>query len=349
MYGEGEKEDLVDLQIKSLMYVFRRCDIPNASPFSYPQGSSENDLFSPNKLDLMYNRFRFEQVVNADEHRILVDWKKNKFRSMCILSTVPREMTNLPGFDRHYNYRFIVLEPGESNDSYIAKLIKSDIYTEHHVDLKVRKEIARRAVMSETRPFDKNTRSRVIKRYLCQMAVHVQVERLFRVLATSHNRLINSIPEEEQPRVEEPEIVSSPESSPQRQVRKFHSFSALKTINGDKAPISPKITLRKKPSHQQLSPVKLPPASGLSSPPASPTKDLTNSPVRQSMGSSVGTSLMAPSKIPQRTLKHKKSLSTLLLNSMPKAPAANPLDLKKQAQNAVFARLNQERLAIRQQ
>lgn len=40
-------------------------------------------------LDAQYDKPAFERALANDKHRILVDWKKNKFRAMCILSGTP--------------------------------------------------------------------------------------------------------------------------------------------------------------------------------------------------------------------------------------------------------------------
>lgn len=230
-YRAGKDEDVIDLQIKSLMYMFRRCDIANAQHFAKDfnkeqrknngittigkkscidlKSKANNILPSDHeelvkekiaisksmgisdiereKLDMMYNKARFEKVLALlDEHRILIDWAKNKFRSMCILSDFPKEMSSLPSFNMS-NFIFIVLSSDASKEEYIEKLTTSPIYVEHwnHISLDMRKKIVEKAFTlakkgNPDKVLNKDDRAFVIRYYLNKVATEVQVERLFR-------------------------------------------------------------------------------------------------------------------------------------------------------------------------
>lgn len=245
-YRQGDGEDPIDLQVRSLLYMFRRCDIAHLQPFrtdkllgpadgsgaraarahkydKYAKRSTTSstgpDKSTPTadanakdahsrgisqldqeKLDIMYNKSGFERALAADEHRILVDWAKNKFRAMCVLSAMPQEMDRLPSFGRNSKgFRFIVLPADASDDEYMSVLAESDIYCEHSVPAVVRRrlvldgiELARNSrapgeavPAAGGRALSKNDRAFIIQHYLQQMAVEVQVARLYKASATS--------------------------------------------------------------------------------------------------------------------------------------------------------------------
>lgn len=259
-YRQGDFEDSIELQIKSLFYMFRRCNIPDAQAFSADAtvggigvagaGGSDkyreqarlqqhlfqntNNLASksgvratlgsldntpsladlklnetpvfkgttpfnskfespsmPNmdqeKLDVLYSKTDFEKVMKKDEHRVLIDWKKNKFRSMCILSGIPPNLEKLPTFPVK-NYSFIVLPAKSSDLKYITTLSESNLYIEHYVSKETRRRLAKQALdlgkhsTPSTSHFTKNDRALVIHTYLCLLAVEVQVDRLYKSL-----------------------------------------------------------------------------------------------------------------------------------------------------------------------
>lgn len=128
----------------------------------------DEDLeLSEEQLDILYNKSGFEAMVNNDKHRVLIDWKKNKFRASCILSKLPsiinpsefkddadgedaedllvreerreaflkRKLEIAPG------YSFIVLPPTSSDLEYIKTLSESTLYTEHYVSLDTKKRL----------------------------------------------------------------------------------------------------------------------------------------------------------------------------------------------------------------
>ncbi|VVT45096.1 uncharacterized protein SAPINGB_P000636 [Magnusiomyces paraingens] len=118
LYRQGEAEDDLELQSISLQYMFRRCAIARSEAFcegpaararseSHKLDDSETlieEEFNTETItdapeeelneetDKKYNRTAFERALANDKFRILVDWRKNKFRSLCILSSTPSSL-----------------------------------------------------------------------------------------------------------------------------------------------------------------------------------------------------------------------------------------------------------------
>lgn len=98
-FDQGENHDSIDLQVKSLLYLFKRLKIHKLSSFldrdtntlKYVDNSSIEDELIFQKLDQMYNTKGFIDKITQDEYRIMVDFTKNKFRSWCFLSSLPSE------------------------------------------------------------------------------------------------------------------------------------------------------------------------------------------------------------------------------------------------------------------
>lgn len=222
-YLEGEEEDPIDLQIKSLTFVFRRCEIAKSKHFldpgtdgklkaagqslahkmsrsnlsddrerdSFPETLKGISLSDQEKLDIMYNKAEFEKVLVRDEHRILIDWPKNRFRSLCILSGSPADIDRLPTFGSHKTaFSFSILPADSTDEEYVKALSESHMYQEHNVPIDTRRRLVKEAL--ETFPafefsddgFDrirtKTDRAQIIKTYLTSLAVEVQVQRLYR-------------------------------------------------------------------------------------------------------------------------------------------------------------------------
>ncbi|ANB14037.1 Muscle M-line assembly protein unc-89 [Sugiyamaella lignohabitans] len=233
-YQQGCGEDQIDLQIKSLLYMFRRCGIAKSEQFRQgdelngvtirrhklsdkrsvadlrvlgetpdnalnkysPDGLQGMSAMDKQKLDVMYSKSQFERVLSNDEHRVLIDWTKNKFRSLCILSGRPKEI-EIPSFECP-NYHFIILPADASEEEYIRKLSTSDLYIEHSFSLAQRQKIIKEILFSvrakkgrttaspdnasqgnNTR-FSKDERAFIIHKYLSVLATEIQVERLYR-------------------------------------------------------------------------------------------------------------------------------------------------------------------------
>lgn len=93
-------KDSINLQVKSLLYLFKRLKIYQLAPFlnrdnNYELkyiGNTTIDNTNPIhiKLDKIYNLERFLQIlIYEDEYKILVDFTKNKFRSLCFMTEYP--------------------------------------------------------------------------------------------------------------------------------------------------------------------------------------------------------------------------------------------------------------------
>ncbi|CUM48338.1 unnamed protein product [Debaryomyces tyrocola] len=161
-FEQGEGHDSVDLQVKSLLYVFKRLRLNKLSSFlgkdgtvysfKYVDGDKQINSDSEvhnyfQKLDAMYNVEKFKQVMINDEYRVMVDFTKNKFRSFCILSEYPSKSTlssqgidngEFPDFkdykDRDVkHFRFSIMPLQNTSIAFIANTLStSDIYVEHH-------------------------------------------------------------------------------------------------------------------------------------------------------------------------------------------------------------------------
>ncbi|GEQ66627.1 hypothetical protein JCM33374_g290 [Metschnikowia sp. JCM 33374] len=99
-FKQGELRDPTDLQVQSLLYLFKRLRINRLASFSqgntlkYSDGKSLDQTVlshevNISKLDHMYNLHTFQAILVEDEHRALIDWPKNKFRALCFLSEHP--------------------------------------------------------------------------------------------------------------------------------------------------------------------------------------------------------------------------------------------------------------------
>lgn len=160
-FDQGEEHDSIDLQVKSLLYLFKRLRINRLTSFLTPDGQLKHtnryeDGQSQSyyqKLDLLYNTLAFIGILAQDEYRVMIDYSKNKFRSYCILSDYPSANLSRPSSPvkggsnsdngdfpsiRDYKdrkvrtYRFILLPLNGISVDFIANtLAMSDIYSEH--------------------------------------------------------------------------------------------------------------------------------------------------------------------------------------------------------------------------
>ncbi|KAG2734823.1 hypothetical protein G9P44_002829 [Scheffersomyces stipitis] len=166
-FHQDENHDSIDLQIKSLLYLFKRCQIAKLAHFLNSDGSfryNESGSGSVNfgqeestyyqKLDQVYNIEGFKHSLIKDEYRVMVDFCKNKFRSFCIVSDLPsanlsrpnspvkgaginEESGDFPSFRdskdrkvRHFKFVLLPLE-GLTVEFVANTLSGSDIYHEH--------------------------------------------------------------------------------------------------------------------------------------------------------------------------------------------------------------------------
>lgn len=139
------------------------------------------------KLDIMYNRSEFERQLFNDQHRITIDWAKNKFRSVCILTAMPEHSSNLPVIDVLNNVRFSLLKADATDEEYIRTLADSDLYREHNIARNTRMRFARDCIdrtrdakQPSSADFSKDERALIIRSFLQKLAVEVQVQRLYR-------------------------------------------------------------------------------------------------------------------------------------------------------------------------
>ncbi|KAG7812554.1 hypothetical protein KL921_001786 [Ogataea angusta] len=210
-YQGGEDEDSVDLQIKSLMYMFERLKVYNFAPFikisdsgklsfdwlSKPDAPLHPDVIINDKLDSVYNIQSFKKILLDDPYRILIDYCKNKFRSYLILSDNPKEFPELPEFMAP-DFHFTILKANSSDKDYIDVLVnKSDIYKEHNISQQVKIDIAREIIYaqrtcSNEKNFNKNDRAKIIKLYVQKLAFHIQVERIYKATLKSKEQVLRS-------------------------------------------------------------------------------------------------------------------------------------------------------------
>lgn len=187
-FEQGDGHDSVDLQVKSLLYVFKRLRLDKLSSFlgkdgtvySFKYYDGEKQLNNESevhnyfqKLDAMYNVEKFKQVMINDEYRVMVDFTKNKFRSFCILSDYPsksvlssQEIGNgeFPSFkdykDRDVkHFRFSIMPLQNTSIAFIANTLStSDIYVEHHhkIDFNCRYQYAMDSI-SKVLNIERNT------------------------------------------------------------------------------------------------------------------------------------------------------------------------------------------------
>lgn len=220
----GLDRDSTDLQIRSLLYLFKRLRINKLASFTeegtlkYTDGktreSSVPDDAHVAKLDHLYNLHGFEATLVDDEHRALVDWCKNKFRALCILSEPPsanlsrplsptkgssgNDFENgLPVFKDYKDrkavgfYFSILLVDTDIIVRDLANfLAHSSLYAEHHsyVSFSVRFQTAMDAIALVVGASDESAwvrltedlKAQLILDYLRNMAFTVQLIRIFK-------------------------------------------------------------------------------------------------------------------------------------------------------------------------
>lgn len=341
-HEEGESEDDLDLKVRSLTYLFKRLDLENAPPFisennSFPMASNDHEVSE--KLDTIYNKEAFIALVLSNEHRILVDWFKNRFRSLCILSDIPSST-----FERKLGrgFRFAVLRPDSSDDHYVDTLVHSDIYVEHNVDVKVKREILKELIKQQRllRPsykqhFNRNDRAAIILSYVCKLSEIVQIERIYRAslitkLETVKNVKLGHISEQEDGYENENEELGA-RLYPSGSLRSSRSKSPVRRYSEG----VPKV----------LTPIRLnSQAQTKLTPPSSPAK----APPPPS------SALRSRSSSPLKTLKKKSSMTLLKMDklSQEEVPDDDWLSkndmalLRSQAEQAVMLRVEREKRAV---
>lgn len=342
-YDQGQNHDSIDLQIKSLLYVFKRLRINRLAGFlsrhdnvfKYTNDYTEENQAYFQKLDQLYNVDQFISVICNDEYRIMVDFIKNKFRSWCIVSSVPSNLSQkadgsglspFPPFvdykDRPVSkFKFILLTLDTTVDTIANTLTQSDIYYEHFssFDFSERHRFALdaiRKVIVDDRfdPVDEykqititeDEKAAIIRLYLEEMAFNVQLNRIY---SESVKQLSPS-----KPTIPRGHILSQ---SSQVTIPRMKSTADIRSSSVKTSrPSSPTKTSR------PASPIKdLTPRTTLS------TKDHTSrpsSPVKGLNSRSSTPHLNSRSSSPVKQLKSKPSISKLQLHELysSAAPAA---------------------------
>ncbi|GAV29361.1 hypothetical protein PMKS-002843 [Pichia membranifaciens] len=225
-------EDSISLQIKSLVYVFHRFQISNLKPFlkisdltdeydfDYLSSNNHNNFNSSNtsvnqrnsinsrgvlmndKLDRIYNVGHFKTQLLNDPYRILVDYSKNKFRSLLILSDPPNEFSEIPSLNTP-NFNFLVLKPDDPAEKYVEIIVnKSGIYSEHRINNKIKVQILLRIINRQKKALDSNNanssgfsgeftkddRATIIRSYVQKLAFYIQVQRIYKAALKSKER-----------------------------------------------------------------------------------------------------------------------------------------------------------------
>ncbi|KHC38279.1 Biofilm-induced protein [Candida albicans P76055] len=217
-------KDSINLQVKSLLYLFKRLKIYQLAPFlnrdnNYELkyiGNTTIDNTNPIhiKLDKIYNLERFLQIlIYEDEYKILVDFTKNKFRSLCFMTEYPygkvlvsMATDSFPQFidededgDSFENFKFILFPLKNVTIEQMGRLLtKSDIYIEHkNVSTSKRYMIAIESI-NEVLGFDGNKsditifdititqKNQIIRQYLIKLAIQVQLTRIYQEYIKQH-------------------------------------------------------------------------------------------------------------------------------------------------------------------
>lgn len=319
---EGELEDDLDLKVRALTYLFKRLDIENLPAFI----NDENGIYDLNgnsednyneKLDTIYNKPEFERVLVTDEHRILVDWFKNRFRSICILSNLPPSGSH----DMGKHFRFQVLKPDSTDEEYLKTLISSEIYIEHSIDPIMKTDILIEIIQNQKslRPsykkhFNKNDRANIILQYVRKLSEIVQVDRIYKatLLTKLEQYRVNTLGLIKEDQIIDPNV--STDSDFENGVKVFpgggirsRSRSPVRRYSNDKLTTPAPPPILSKPLTQLKMNSQLPPPSPSSmklTPPSSPTKSIhTSSPRLRSRSSS-----------PIKSLKKKQSMTILKMD-----------------------------------
>lgn len=225
-FEQGTKRDSTDLQIRSFLYLFKRLRInrlapfPNGNKLKYTDGKLWDEVMSGtdisiSKLDSLYNLSKFEQLLLLDKQRVLIDYPKNKFRMLCVLSEYPSASFSRPlsptkgvstademenGFpvmkdykDRNVqNFYFSILPVNTKITcrQLAAELANSPLYSEHfsYVTFATRLHVANKAISSKLGSsssedtsvlLSEDTKAALLSKYLNELAFLVQLIRIY--------------------------------------------------------------------------------------------------------------------------------------------------------------------------
>lgn len=179
--------DSTGLQIESLLYLFQRLHVHLLAAFTANGQLRHLAPTQPNalKLDAQYNVAEFERLLVCDKHRVLIDFPKNKFRLLCILSEEPETLPPFKDNRRYTSFRFSVLPLGHTTRRDVALfLAQSNLYCEHSsvsfsTRLKVANEVLVRHVKGEAFELTQKLKALLVHAFLCDLAVTVQTFRIY--------------------------------------------------------------------------------------------------------------------------------------------------------------------------
>lgn len=223
-------------QVQSLLYLFRRLRINRLSAFSqggtlkYSDDKQESVPVASAELakwDAIYGKSEMETLLLAQKERVLIDWPKNKFRSLCVLLKEPvirpasptrRETASqnfengFPSFrdykDRKtsaFAFSVIPIEQQLNFTDLAFDLARLNFYMEHHSHIsftdriQTAKDAIRKCVRSDISSesmvvLSKETHARLISEYLSSLAFIVQLLRIYDLYTKQLPDQLKSLP-----------------------------------------------------------------------------------------------------------------------------------------------------------
>lgn len=223
-------------RIQSLLYLFRRLRINRLAAFS--QGDTlkysdeNNDPTSGTaselaKWDAIYGKTEMEQILLSQKERVLIDWPKNKFRSLCVLPKEPALRPpsptrrdglstdidhGLPLFrdfkDRKagtFAFSVIPIDRQLNFTDLAFDLAKLNLYIEHHSHIsfsdriQIAKDMIRKCVRSDLSNesvvvLSQETHTQLISEYLSSLAFIVQLLRIYDLYTKQLSEQVKSLP-----------------------------------------------------------------------------------------------------------------------------------------------------------
>lgn len=211
------KGESPELQMESLLYLFKRLRINRLSSFSqgntlkYSDNKEESIQDSAqepevSRWDKIYQTTEMKRRLLGQKERVLIDWLKNKFRSLCILQREPgpslrnKDYELEDGFPVFKDYKdrktgsfvfFVIPIDQQLNFTELAfELAQSTLYVEHHsyVSVAARIQCAKEAISkclgqkftSESVVIlSEETHTQVISAYVSSLAFIVQLFRIY--------------------------------------------------------------------------------------------------------------------------------------------------------------------------
>ena len=272
-FKQGAQRDPTDLQVRSLLYLFKRLRINRLASFSqqnklkYIDGKQWDQSLPTHedeisRLDKEFNMQKLKETLLEDEHRVLIDWPKNKFRALCFLSEQPANdrskqsgSLNVSGSQQasvelpiFYDYKerpmvsfaFYVLPVNTSvyTRDLALELAQSFLYLEHHsyVSLATRVKIAAKAISKSSESeaimieLTEDVKAKIVHQYLTELAFFVQLVRIYQQCI----------------KPKEPE---APNGSPKKTLAELPRLRAAKSFlqlpNAAKSPLRPSLSPKK--------------------------------------------------------------------------------------------------------